>query len=867
MSPRPPRLAQKVFGWIAGSAHVEDLLGDLDEWFYLNLETKSPTKAKVLYWKQVISLSFSYAMKKRKRDSKHGTYSSSSSISFDMLQNYIKIAFRNLYQYKYFSVLNAFGLAIGMSISLLVIALYSFVRTYDKFHTNKENIYTIISYQRNGVEESGFATAPAALAEKIDREFAAANQVVRITKDNSTEVKTTKENIPMRTYFTEPNFFSVFTFELLQGRAASLKAPNQVILTESAAKKIFNEPQVVGKTIELANGKVLEVTGLMKDHPNNSHLTFEMLVSYSTLPQDSRGVTDQWTDFHHQYIYVLLNKESSPHALQNYLNAVSDNTNKQLTTKTTYETQHLEDIVMGPDLGMAIGTKWEASGFLFFGVFAALILLPACFNYTNISIARAMRRAKEIGLRKTMGGGRNQIFLQFITETVVITLISLIGSLLIFVLVRSEFQSMLVSGSALDLSLTWRMVAMFIGFALVTGIGAGLFPALYFAGLNPIQALKTKINGKGSSFRVRKGLSIFQFALSFGFILSLVMFSKQYRYTLNFDFGFEKENIVDIELQDVSQEQIRTAYSQLSSVQAISMSSGLAGVNEMRTYIYSAETDSTEIAQMFIDHNYIPNFGLRLIAGKNFPDERSLQERHMIVNEEFLQAHKIQTATDALGQTFMVDGLELEIIGVVKNFHYAPLTEPIRKFIFRSNPSKFAYANLKVAATDAYTMFSQMENVWKQLPTEKKFIGNYFEDELSDAYQTYQVLIKVVGFLGFLAITISLLGMLGMVVYTAETKTKEVGIRKVMGATIQSIALLLSKDYLKMMGWAMFISIPVTAFLLYKLLPGIQYYSVQLSVWDVLLSAAILLVLGLVTITSQTYKTAMINPATTLRSE
>jgi hypothetical protein len=215
----------------------------------------------------------------------------------------------------------------------------------------------------------------------------------------------------------------------------------------------------------------------------------------------------------------------------------------------------------------------------------------------------------------------------------------------------------------------------------------------------------------------------------------------------------------------------------------------------------------------------------------------------------------------------MVDGQDLEVIGVVKNFHYAPLTEPIRKFMFRTNPSEFLYANLQVSSTDAFAMFSQMEAVWKQLPTQKKFSGKYFEEELNEAYATYQIVLKIVGFLGLLAITISLLGMLGMVVYTSETKTKEVSIRKVMGATVASIAVLLSKDYLKMMGWAMAFAIPLTSFILYNLLPGIQYYSVSLSVWDVLISAVILIVLGLLTITSQTYKTAMTNPATTLRSE
>ena len=866
MKHQPPKLARTLFQFLAGRADVNDLLGDLDEWFHLNLETKSPRQAKILYWKQVLSLSFSYALKKRKRATNFGAYSSPS-FSMDMLKNYVKVAFRNLYQYKYFSVLNAFGLAIGMSISLLIISLISYVSTYDNFHANGKNIYTIISTQQEGVEEEGYATAPTVLADKLAQEFSGVKEVVRITRDYGAQVKTVKENLPIRNYFVEPAFLSVFSFDLIHGSAASLSKPNQVILTQSAAAKIFNEEQVVGKTIEMVDGKTFEVAGLMEDHPSNSHLTFEMLTSLSSVPENKRSLEDQWTDFPLQYVYVLLNDGSTPDELQAYLNTISKDVYAKLPIKVKYEYQHLDDIVMGPDLRQAIGTKWEASGFWLFGLFAALILLPACFNYTNISIARAMRRTKEIGLRKTMGGVKGQISFQFITETVVITLISLIGSLLIFVLIRAEFQAMLVAGSSLDLSITWKMFGLFLGFALVTGLLAGLFPALHFSGLNPIQALKSKINTKGSSLRIRTVLTVFQFALSFGFILSLVMFSKQYRYSLNFDFGFEKKNTVDVALQDVDQEQFKTAFSQLSPVQSISMSSGLLGVNESRTWIYTRETDSTEISQMFIDRNYIDNFKLKLIAGKNFPDEPWQRERYIIVNEEFLKAHQLKSPIDAIGQSYKIDGNDLEVIGVVKNFHYAPLTVPIKKFIFRTDPSKFIYANLQVASTDAFAMFSQMEAAWKQLPTQKKFAGKYFEDELNDAYQTYQAVLKIVGFLGLLAITISLLGMLGMVVYTSETKTKEVSIRKVMGATVTSIAVLLSKDYLKMMGWAMLFSIPATAFLLSQLLPGIQYYSATLSVWDVVISALILIGLGLLTITSQTYKTAMTNPATTLRSE
>ncbi|HYG02508.1 MAG TPA: ABC transporter permease, partial [Chryseosolibacter sp.] len=847
MNHQPPRLARKIFKLLAGPAHIEDLLGDLEELFYLNVQTKSLRAAKLWYWRQVLSLSFSYALKKRKRSAQYSTYASST-ISLDLMRNYVKIALRNLYQHKYFSVLNAFGLAMGMSISLLLIAIYSFVSTYDDFQVHKDHIYAITSTQTEGIDEALYAIAPAALADKLETEFTGVSNVVRIFRDLNTLVKTEKENLPIKTYYVQPDFFSVFTFNLEQGKASSLTQPNQIILTESAAQKIFNEDDVVGKTLELANGTSLIVAGLMQDIPNNTHMDFEALISYSTTSNQQLTYKDQWLEFAEHYVYVMLRDGTAVEDLQHYLNGVSAQAYMNFSKKINFEATPMLGIAMGKDIRFAIGAKWDLVSFMVFGLMAALILLPACFNYTNISIARALKRAKEIGLRKTMGGVNKQIFFQFTTETIIVTLFSLVGALLIFVLIRPEFQSMVVGGSRLDLSLTWNMVTLFLIFALATGFVAGIFPAIYFSALNPIEALKSKINAKGSSLRIRKGLTIFQFALSFGFILCLVVFYKQYRYSLDFNFGFEKENIVDVALQDVKQEQFRTAFSQLTPVRSISMSSGLLGVGGSPVWVQTEANDSTEAEQMFVDQHYINNFGLKIVAGGNFPDVPWQRERHVIVNEEFVRSYKIQNPADIVGKIFQIDGHDLEVLGVVKDFNYASLKYPIGKFLFRVNPSEFTYANMKVSSMDPFRLFSQFENTWKELPTQKKFIGNYFEDELSEAYQSYRGLLKMVGFMGVLALTISLLGMLGMVVYTAEMKTKEVGIRKVMGARVVGITYLLSKDYLKMMALAIVVAIPTTAFLLDQLLPGLQYYSVKLSVWDVVLSTSILLALGVITV-------------------
>lgn len=863
---KPPQLPRKLLEWYSGAAQVDDLLGDLDEWFYLNLKSKSPRKAKFIYWQQAISLLFSYALKSRKRNAQPGYYSTSSA-SLAMFRNYVKVAVRNLLQHKYFSILNAFGLAVGMSVSLLLIALVSYVQTYDTFHRNRDRIYTLVSERTEGIEQLTYAIAPFVLAEKL-YQHPDVEEVVRIHSGFREEVKSSLGPIPIQGYYVEPNFLSVFSYEITQGNAVlTLSKPNRVILTESAAQKFFNSTDVVGKTLELKSGDLMEIGAVMKDHPINSHLKFELLVSFATLPPPQASESNQWMYFDFQYVYVLLSQDAPEASLQRYLNAIATDVYRLLPVKVKFETQHLTDITLGPDYRQAIGPKWEASGMIVFAVIAMLILLPACFNYTNISIARALKRAKEIGLRKTMGGVRNQIFFQFITETVIITLISLVGAVIIFLLIRPEFQNSLVSSSSLDLSLTPRMILYFLLFAVAAGLVAGIFPAIYFGRLNPIQALKNKAHAGSSGMRVRKVLTVFQFALSFGFILSLVVFSRQYQYSLNFNFGFTKENIVDVQLQGVKPELVKAEFSKLTSVQSVALSSGLMGLDYSGTWVKNSDQDSAEVFQMYVDQSYLSLFGLTLLAGNNFPEEPWHHEKFIIVNEEFLTSYKIESPADALGRTYWVDGNELEIIGVVKNFHFAPLRYPIGKFFFRNKPEQYVNAHLKVSTQDAFAMFTEFETHWNNLDPEQKLKAGFFEDELNDGYHSYLVLIKIVGYLGLLAITISLLGLLGMVVYTAETKAKEVSIRKVLGATILNLTLLLSKDYLKLMLWAILFAIPVTGLLLNLILPKIQYYSVNVTVWDVILSTVVLLSLGLATITSQTYKTALSNPAEVLKSE
>jgi ABC-type antimicrobial peptide transport system permease subunit len=575
----------------------------------------------------------------------------------------------------------------------------------------------------------------------------------------------------------------------------------------------------------------------------------------------------QWIQCNDQYLYLLLADSSKPKLLD-LLGGIEESVNRQLhDAKMSFQLQPLGDITPGPDLENAIGPDTDLTLLGVFVTICLLILIPACFNYANLSIARALKRYKEIGLRKTLGGKRRHIFSQFITETVAIVVLSLLGAVLIFFVIRPEFEDMM-PGSWLDLTVTFEMIAMFLLFAIVTGFLTGVFPATYFARLSPIEALKGKLNTTGfSRMRIRRALIVFQFALSFCFIVLLIVFGRQYRYNLNFNYGFNTDNILDVQLQDVNQSTLRNEFTRLAAIQNLSMSSHILGISSSQTYArnYTAN-DSIEVFQIFCDSRFVDNMGLQLVAGEDFSDGLGNYARYILVNEEFIRSWQISDPRKAIGRSFIVNGKELEVRGVLKNFHFAPLQVPIKGFLLRNDPTQFKYANLKIASPDMQTTRSEIEELWGTLSS-RKFEGRFFDDEMEEMYQFYRSLLKMIGFLGLIAISITLLGLLGMVIYTVEPRTKEVGIRKVFGANEANITSLLSKDFLKLMLWAIAFAIPLNTLFVDEFLSALQYYRITLGVWDVALSLLLFGLIGVTTILSQTLKAARANPIDTLRHE
>jgi putative ABC transport system permease protein len=872
----PPKLADKIFQWYCNQAMVEDLHGDLEEIFYDNVKKMSLRKAKLWYWRQVISLIFSYAIKRRKKNAAHHPFSSSAN-NLDMLKNYFKIAVRSLARQKFFSIINVLGLSIGMSISLLLVAMLSYVFRYDTFHVNRDRIYRVISYTDDLQRNDAYASAPVPLAELLRNDYTGIDEVVRVNSSLSADATFNEKTIPLQGYFADANFLTVFSFPLLKGNPeTALTKINSLVITESAATKMFGDEDALGKVITMGDFGDFVITGLMKDHPKNSHLYFEVIASYETLvafQRQQQSVANSWTDFRDNYIYLLLPKEKETDGINSFLARVSRKTYKSTPNfKAQFELQSLNDIAPGPELRDQIGPEWGYASLSIFGVLTLMILVPACFNYASISMSRAMKRSKEIGLRKVVGGQRSQIFFQFVMETVIITLVALAGSFLIFIMIRHEFISMLVSSAGLELNTDPITIICFVLFAIVVGFLSGIVPATYFSRISPVNAFKKNFAMKmmkGINFR--KVLIVGQFAISLGFIMSVVIVLNQYRASLAHNYGFNQENILDVALKDVDPQIFKNEFSRLASVQSLSMSSNIVGTSTAGSvWVQEATgTDSIEVSQLFADEGFIQNMGLTLLSGNSFEERYPDKEKFVVVNETFLKSFKIGRPADALNRTFKISNdREVIVIGVVKDFNYASLREPIKNFFLRYDPKQFRYANLKIKSSDIYTTISGMESVWRTFKTEEKFQADFFSDELDEAYSFYFVMIKICGFLGLLAISISCLGLLGMVVYTVEIRTKEVGVRKVMGASEYNVVYLLSRDFIKLMVIASMIATPLTYLFFDKIFLKLQSsYAIQVGIAEIVISLLIMLLFGAATVFSQTIRAARSNPVDTLRME
>lgn len=793
-----------------------------------------------------------------------------------MFKNYFITAIRSLRKNKLFSLINLFGLALSMSVCLVVMMVIADAFTYDNFHPFPERTYRIISdaTAKNGLHDRS-ATSPLPLADELHKDFPFVEKTVRVYNAISDEVSFNEKKIQLKGAFAEPTFLSVFGFELLAGdRSTALEKPYSVILSKQKADLLFPNENAIGKVIRFKNFDAdFIITGILKDG-YKTVFNNDLYVSFSTLPnlikQKKINVDlDNWRNYSDVSTYVLLKKNTSVASLKSALQKTAI-TNAKLfpianLKQLKYDCQRLDNITPGETLFNG-GNTITSSTILAISGIAFLILLLACFNYTNLSIARSLTRAREVGVRKVLGGSKQQLFLQFITESVVVAFAALI---------LACFLLQVMSGYAIaerfleGIRPSYYLVFWFVPFAVFTGLLAGSLPAWILSAFKPVDVMKGIVSVKlFKRYRLHQVLIALQFSVSMLFIVFLITIYKQTIYLQSFSYGFNQKNIVDIPVTDKNIDLIKTQILRIPGVERVSATSAIFGFNSPDFLLLKKDNHKDGIGtdSYFIDENLIQNLGLKLIAGTNFPITTLSKEAYVILNEKAVKALNFHNAFDAIGKLIWLnDSTQVQVAGVVKNFYYLNPKHESGNLALRYNAKQFNYLNIKVSGQSRAVVLKAIQATWKKLYNTEPFNYKWFDDELRQA-RDKQDDFSLIVFLAIMAITISCMGLLGIVVYSSKIRQKEVSIRKVMGAEVKSILYLISKDFVLLLVFTCLFTLPLGYIISNTFL---NEFANRISAgWEILAEATVIIMLiGLLIIIPQTLKAALANPVKSLRSE
>lgn len=820
-----------------------------------------------------------------------------------MLRNYLKVALRNILKHKLFSLINIFGLSVSIATCLLIILLVYGQKRVDNFHEKGDRIVRVLSE----VDRGSFASTPLPLASTLLEEYPhVVEDVVRIKSSFvGGDVVYDTKRIPLAGRYADDSFFKIFSFELIKGDPATvLEAPFSIVLTKESAEKIFGKEDPIGKSVKLNDIGLntmdivliptentetlidnLVVTGVV-DNTLSSHIQFEFLISMSTIPAlvkqgKSQAAFDDWKNYSDSYLYVLLQEGKTDMDLNPILADISkEKYAAQDNVNISFELERLSQITPGAFRQNPISLHMPIEVIYFLSFLGLVVLFSACFNYVNLSFARSLTRSKEVGVRKTMGAARYQVFVQFIIESVLIALLSLVVAIGILQGLSIVFLDLWINQFLiLDFTPDLMLFVLFIGFSVLVGGLAGLLPASFLSSFSPIKVLRSFSGislGNGKRFMLRKGLVLAQFCASLFFIITTLLIFAQLNYLLEKEYGFDRGNVVNIKLQGIDYGTLAQELGQNPAVQTISASSFVPGTGGYSgsTKIKSPQMPEADLSSSYIgiDQHFIPNLKLPLIAGNNFPESIPKKDETMvIVNEALAQLLGYREPHGIVGETLIIgeDQSVVQVIGLTKNYIFDLLTEADQDepLLMRYLPDEFAYMNVRYhPTTDINPMLLSMEEKWKKLDKVHSFKYELYEEELKTTNSIFADMMYVLGFISFLAITIASLGLLGMSAFTVESKKKEIGIRKVHGAGIQQIALWLSHGYLWLFALAILVTIPMAYFVNTIWLEEFSY-RVNFSVWIVIVGIGIMLFLGSGSVLSQTVGAAMKNPIKGLREE
>jgi putative ABC transport system permease protein len=829
-----------------------------------------------------------------------------------MLFNYLKVGLRNLLQYKVFSFINVFGLAAAMSVCMLIILMLADQKSHDQFNVNKDRIYRILS---DGPDfRHPYATSPSPLAAVLQKDYPVVQTTTRLEMGvggdlgygdevRSGSGKAMEKSAEARGYFADSSFFSVFSFELEQGdKASALVAPNSIVLTHELAHTLFKNEDPIGRSVSFTDrGLTLfgqagapvatpwgnfTVTGVIADRPYKSHLKFNALVSTASMPAlvKQGKLTDRsqdWSNYYNCMTYALLAPGKKSHDLDAALHELV--TRKYAGIKDFKGFRMMGQSLLKISPGILLGNESSivlpVTAYYFLSFLALVILVSACLNYINLSVARALNRSKEIGVRKVTGALRGDLIMQFLSESILTALFAMAMAILLLFVLKAAFMRLWVNQYLnFDLRENGVIFVIFICLACLIGIIAGIYPALYLSRFRPILALKNKEGVGARRLGLRKVLSVTQFAISLLFIITSILIYNQFRYFMAFKYEFNTKNIVDVNLQSNDYKLASSRFRDVPGVVDISAcnympaSTHSEGGQLRRADGKKAAGEDGYVGFMSLsaDDHFIGNLGLKIVAGRNLPPSGVGASRYIVVNETAVKALGYPDPGSIVGQAVQSHWSDspLVVVGVVQNFHMRMIlgNDSIEPLFLQHNAASFQYLNIKIASQDVRGTMAKLESRWRLIDPVHAFKYEFYDEDLAASSQGIFDVVAILGFFAVLAVTIACLGMLGMATYTTERRRKEVGIRKVLGAKNFDNALLLSREFLNILMISILIAAPLSYILNTMWLRKFPN-RVEFGWGTVLTGTCLVLVLGLVTIGSQTIRASRRNPVDSLKME
>ncbi|MEQ9443657.1 MAG: ABC transporter permease [Cyclobacteriaceae bacterium] len=861
----PPRWPDKLLEHFCAPELLEEVLGDLHERYYLRVKKEGVQKARKSYWREVLAYMRYSIFKSESSQPNHPIFTS-------MLQNHFNIARRNVYRNKAYSLINVLGLALGITCAILIFTLVKYHLSFDTFHSKAERVYRVTT-EFHQEEISREANVPQPMGKALREDYTFAEKIAMIYSDSDWLVsvpsaegdKKFKETIA----FAEPEFFDILDFPLIRGdKNTILTEPNTAIITERTAEKLFGD-----QMIRVQNKLDFRITGVLQDLPVNTDRRDEIYLSYSNLKDYNAWLAgDSWTGVSGgMHCFLLLKPDVLPSDVNKAFPELSKKYyNERNAEIFQFKLQPISDIHFNPELGGYLAKKnlWALS---LIGLF---LIITACVNFINLATAQALRRAKEIGVRKVLGSNRKQLFWQFIAETALITILGMALACVLAQLALPYLNQLLDIQLQINIFQDVYLLTFLPILLLIVILLSGSYPGLIMAGFQPVLALKGKLSQKHvGGFSLRRGLVVTQFVISQLLIIGTIVIASQMRYSRQADMGFTKDAVVMLPVPEKEKPTLSAFNSEISQIAGVEKitfcsrapaSQGWASVTvrfDSRT-----EDEDFDITVKAGDDQYVPTFDLQLIAGRNLYPSDTVRE--FLINETAVRKFGEQSPEDVIGKKMRIglSNSEGTIVGVVKDFHNASFHETIAPLCITTSNDWYSSCAVKVNPANLQSTLMALETTWKEVFPNHVFEYSFLDEQIARFYETDTMIFQLIQAFASIAIIIGCLGLYGLISFMAAQKTKEVGVRKVLGASLPSILWLFGQEFTRLVVLAFVIAAPLAWWVMQSWLENFTY-RIEIGAGIFVLAIAATFLVAMITVSWQSIKAALANPVDSLRNE